>query len=70
MQQSVVDVFLIIFGVLAVAAGIFGKEFRAADIITLHAYKQKIPTWLGRLICFVAGAGLIGIGIKMLLGTE
>jgi H+/Cl- antiporter ClcA len=69
-MQQITDDVLIVFGVLGIAAGILGKEFYAADIITLHAYKQKQPAWLGRLVCIVVGVGLIAIGIKLLLGTE
>jgi hypothetical protein len=60
---------LVIFGVLGVAGGILAKDFYAADAITLQEFKpkRKIPTWLGRLICIVAGVGLMCIGIKMLV---
>ena len=61
---------LIIFGVLGIAGAIFAKEFWAADVIALHEFKQKLPTWLGRLVCVVAGVGLIAIGVKMLIGGE
>ena len=60
---------LVIFGVLGIAGGIFGKDFRNADIIALHEFRnqQKMPTWLGRLVFIVAGVCLIGVGIKMLV---
>ena len=61
---------LIIFGILGIAGGVFGKEFHAADVIALGEFNRKVPKWLGRLVFFLAGAGLIGIGIKMLLGSE
>ena len=63
-------VLLVIFGVLAIAGGIFGKDFRVADVIALGEFKQKRSRWSGRLLFIVVGVGLIGIGIKMLLGTE
>jgi len=59
---------LVIFGALGIAGAIFGKDFRSADAITLHELKQRIPTWLGRLLCIVVGIGLIAIGIKMIIG--
>lgn len=58
---------LVIFGVLGIAGAIFGKDFRAADAITLHELKPKIPTWLGRFLCAVVGTGLLAIGIKVLV---
>jgi hypothetical protein len=61
---------LIIFGVLGIAGAIFAKEFWAADVMALHEFKQKLPTWLGRLVCAVAGVGLIAVGVKMLVGGE
>ena len=63
---------LVIFGVLGIAGAIFAKEFWAADAIGLHEFKpkQKLPTWLGRLVCAVAGLGLIVVGIKMLVAAK
>ena len=63
-----VGTLLVIFGGLAIAGAIFGKDFRAADAITLQELRQKIPAWVGRLLCGVVGVGLIAIGIKMLIG--
>jgi hypothetical protein len=63
-------VFLVIFGLLAIAGGIFGKDFRAADVIALGEFKQKTSKWSGRLVFIVVGLSLIGVGIKMLVGTE
>jgi hypothetical protein len=63
-------VFLVIFGVLAIAGGIFGKDFHAADVVALGEFKQKSSKWSGRLVFIVVGLGLIGVGIKMLVGTE
>ena len=61
---------LVVFGVLGIAGAIFAKDFWAADVIALHEFKQKLPTWLGRLVCAVAGLGLIAVGIKMLVGGK
>jgi len=60
---------LVVFGVLGIAGAIFAKEFWAVDGLGLREFKrkQKLPTWLGRLVCAVAGLGLIGVGIKMLV---
>jgi hypothetical protein len=63
-------VLLVIFGVLAIAGGVFGKDFRAADVVALGEFKQKSSKWSGRLVFIVVGLGLIGVGIKMLVGTE
>jgi hypothetical protein len=65
-----VGTLLVIFGAIGIAGAIFAKDFYAADGLGLHEFKpkQKIPTWLGRLVCAVAGVGLIAVGIKMLLG--
>lgn len=58
---------LVIFRVLGIAGAIFGKEFWAADVVALHEFRRKHPTWLGRLVFVVAGVGLIAIGCKMLI---
>jgi hypothetical protein len=63
-------VLLVIFGVLGIAGGIFGKDFRAADVVALGEFKQKSSKWSGQLVFIVAGLILIGIGIKMLVGAE
>jgi hypothetical protein len=65
---TMIGVLLIIFGVLGITGAIFAKDFWAADVIALHEFKQKLPTWLGRFVCAVAGAGLIAVGVKMLIG--
>ncbi len=61
-----IGVLLIIFGALGITGAIFAKDFWAADVIALHEFKRKLPTWLGRLVCVVAGIGLIAVGFKML----
>jgi hypothetical protein len=63
-------ILLIIFGVSGIAGGIFGKDFHAADVFALGEFKQKSSRWSGRLVFIVVGVGLIGVGIKLLLGTE
>ena len=63
-------VLLVIFGVLAIVGGVMGKDFHAADVIALGEFKQKSSRWSGRLVFIIVGVGLIGVGIKMLLGTE
>jgi hypothetical protein len=59
---------LIALGGVGIIGGTFGKDFHAVDVDALGEFKQKIPTWLGRVVSIVVGIGLIGIGIKMLLG--
>jgi hypothetical protein len=61
-----VGILLVIFGVLGILGGVFGKEFRAADVIALHEFKQKSFKWSGRLLFIVVGVGLVCIGIKLL----
>jgi hypothetical protein len=61
-----VGILLVIFGVLGILGGVFGKEFYAADVIALHEYKQKRSKWSGRLLFIVVGVGLVCIGIKLL----
>ena len=58
-----------IVGGLAVAAGIFGKTFYVADILSLSPYKdkEKMPTWSGRLLFIVVGVILAALGIKFLV---
>jgi len=65
-----VSTLLVIFGIMSLAGGIFGKDFRAADVIALGEFKQKASEWSGRLVFIVVGVGLIGIGIKMLVGSQ
>jgi hypothetical protein len=65
----VIGIILVVFGALGIWGAIFAKEFWAVDGLGLHEFKkkQKLPTWLGRLVCGVAGLGLIAVGVKMLL---
>jgi putative Mn2+ efflux pump MntP len=63
-------IFLLIFGALAIAAGIFGKTFYKADVVALGAFKEKWPTWFGRLLFIVVGVVLIAVGIKLLVDAE
>ena len=46
------------------------RNFRAADVVALGEFKQKSSKWSGRLVFIVVGLGLMGVGIKMLVGTE
>jgi hypothetical protein len=62
-------VLLVLFGVLAIAGGVLGKSFQAADVIALGDYKQKSSRWSGRLVFIVVGVGLIGIGITLALSA-
>lgn len=60
-------IFLIIFGGLAIAGGVFGKNFYAADVVALDSFKQKSSRWSGRLIFIAVGVVLIAVGIKLLV---
>jgi hypothetical protein len=63
-------IYFVVFGCLAIVGGIFGKDFYAADVITLGAYKQKSPKWFGRLVFIVVGIFLWVLGIKFLLDAS
>ena len=69
-EMRLMGVLLVIFGVLAIAGGVFGKDFRAADVIALGEFKQTSSKWSGRLVFIVVGLGLVCVGIKMLHRTE
>ncbi len=60
---------LIAFGVVAILAGVLGKEFTAADVISLAEFKPptKISTWSGRVVFIGIGVGLILVGIHLTL---
>lgn len=60
-------ILFVILGCLAIVAGIFGKEFYAADVITGTGYKQKRSRWSGRLIFIAGGLFFIAAGIKFLV---
>jgi len=60
----------IVCGVVAITVGIFGKEFYAADIDSGGAYKQKRSRRFGRIFSITVGVLFIGVGIKLLLGTD
>ena len=62
-------VFLIAFGLVAIVAGVFGKEFTVADVDSLAEFKPptKSSTWSGRVVFIGVGVGLILVGIRLLL---
>jgi len=64
--------FLVIAGSVAIACGIFAKNFYDGDVLSLSGYKheREKSTWSGRLIFLVAGAFLLAVGIKLLVGAE
>lgn len=62
-----IGVLLVVFGVIGVAGGLFGKTFYHADAITVSQGKEKSSTWSGRLVFFIVGLGLLATGIKLLL---
>ena len=59
----------VIVGILAVAAGIFARTFYAADILSVSPYKDRdrMTTWLGRIVFIVVGVALAALGIKFLV---
>ena len=62
-------VFLIATGLVAIAAGILSKEFTVADVDSLAEFKpaKKSSTWSGRVVFIGVGAGLVLVGIRLLL---
>jgi hypothetical protein len=60
-------VLLVICGVLAIAGGVFGKEFYVADVLGSDSYKRRRSTWSGRLIFILGGVCFLALGIKFLL---
>jgi hypothetical protein len=63
-------VLFVIFGCLVIVGGFFAKDFYAADIVALGAFKQKRSKWSGRLLFIVVGVFLLALGIKFLMGTD
>jgi hypothetical protein len=61
---------LVVFGCLAIAGGIFGKRFHAADVVALGAFTQKSSKRSGRLVFIVAGVAIIAVGIKLIVGAQ
>jgi hypothetical protein len=57
------DIVFVVIGILSITAGVFGKNFYAADVISLHAYKQRSSTWSGRLVFILVGVLFIALGI-------
>ncbi|MGA3071125.1 MAG: hypothetical protein ABSD43_12995 [Terracidiphilus sp.] len=63
-------ILLVIAGSLGIVGGIFGKDFYAADVDSLSAFKQRSSRWSGRLVFLLVGTGLVAIGVKLLVGAE
>jgi len=61
------SIVLIVAGVLAIVAGVLGKEFTVADTDSLAEFKpaRKSSTWSGRAVFTGVGIGLILIGIAI-----
>jgi hypothetical protein len=56
---------LIATGVVAIIAGVLGKEFTVADVNSLAEFKppRKSSTWSGKAVFIGVGVGLILIGV-------
>jgi hypothetical protein len=63
-------ILLVVFGCLAIAGGVFGKRFHAADPVALGEFTQKSSKWSGRLIFIGVGVALIAVGIKLIVGAQ
>jgi hypothetical protein len=64
MREGIVS---LIVGGVAIAAGIFGRDFYVADVLSGVGFKQKSSRWSGRLICMVVGVSFVAAGIKLLM---
>jgi hypothetical protein len=60
-------VLLVICGVVAIAGGVFAKEFYSADVLSLAPYEERMPRWAGRLLFILVGVFFLAVGIKLLL---
>jgi hypothetical protein len=56
----------ILFGCIAVALGVRGGQFYAADADAMTSFDQKVSQRKGRVICIVAGVLLIAAGVKFI----
>jgi hypothetical protein len=63
-----VGTLFVILGIVAIVAGILGKDFYVADVLSGVGFKQKRSRWSGRLIFIVGGLSFIAAGIKVLIG--
>ena len=59
----IMGIILVVFGFLAVAAGIFGKDFYQGGF-GLVSFGTKSSTWSGRLVFIVVGILFIAVGIE------
>jgi NADH:ubiquinone oxidoreductase subunit 2 (subunit N) len=61
-------ILFVIIGGLAIAMGIFGKEFYEADTEGFgFKSARKVPRWSGRTLFIVVGVLFIALGIKFLV---
>jgi hypothetical protein len=60
-------VLFVICGVVAIAGGVFGKQFYVADVLGNDSYKRRSSTWSGRLIFILVGVFFLAVGIKFLV---
>ena len=60
-------ILFVVCGGVAIAVGILGKDFHAADVITGLGYRRKTSRWSGRLVFIVVGVFFVAMGVKFLL---
>lgn len=60
-------ILLIVVGVAAVVGGVFARSFSATGVFSLSSEDKRIPAWYGRLVFFGVGAGLIAVGVRLIL---
>lgn len=60
MENPVLSVIFLIFGVIAILIAIFGKKFTVADGEGFEFKSKKpMPTWLGKLIAAIVGCAFV-----------
>jgi hypothetical protein len=59
-ENPLLSVIFLIFGVIAILIAIFGKEFKVADSEGFEfKSKRPMPTWLGKLIAGIVGCAFV-----------
>ena len=59
--------FFVALGIAVIVAGLFGKNFTEADVLSLSQGKRSIPRWAGRLLLVTVGTSLVVAGIMFLV---
>ncbi len=66
-KSFLVRIVLTMFGGVAVAVGLFGKNFSVADLDGFVFRSGKpVPIWQGRLFFLIVGFVMLAFGLKFL----